>query len=144
MANNKYYGMYRAIVADVVDPEERGRIRVVCPSVTGEYKSNWCVPCFFGAKDNAGDFYLPPIGETIWIGFEEGDKDKPIYFGNWWSPKKSPITDYSLATSTRVIEFNGCKITMKQNEAKIIVGESSITLTPTTVTIKSGDKIYLN
>lgn len=78
---NRYYGKYRAIVKETCDPEKRGRIRVDCPSVYGEGNiSKWCLPCF-----TMGIFAIPPIGSTVWIEFEEGDKNNPIWNGVFYT-----------------------------------------------------------
>ena len=132
---NKYFGKYRAIVVEINDPEKRGRIKVKCPSVLGESRSNWCEPCVPVAYDNGGDFCLPKVGETAWIEFEAGDINKPIYVGNWWSKEKSPSSEYDA--TKRIIEFNGSLVTMKQDEMILKVGSSTITLTPTNIKVVS-------
>ncbi len=117
MANPVYYGKYRAIVVDIKDPEKRGRIKVKCPKVLGEYKSSWCEPCIPVAYDRGGDFCLPKVGETVWIEFEEGEVDKPIYVGSWWSTQKTLIPEdyYVNSPIMRTIEFDGGKIEIKSN-----------------------------
>lgn len=77
----KYYGKYRAVVKDTVDPEKRGRIRVECPAVYGQGNiSKWCLPCF-----QAGVFSIPPKNSLVWIEFEEGDKNNPIWVGVFYT-----------------------------------------------------------
>ena len=39
------FGKYRAIVSNVSDPEKRGRIKVSCPKIYGDFESPWCLPC---------------------------------------------------------------------------------------------------
>ncbi len=109
-----YYGKYRAKVVDLKDPEKRGRLRVECPSVLGEAKSNWCEPCISIAYDGGGDFCLPPLNETVWIEFEEGNQNKPIWVGSWWSKEKTPIENYDEADKERIVEYQGVKISMKE------------------------------
>lgn len=132
----KFYGKYRAKVVDVNDPEKRGRIRVQCPYVLGESKSPWCEPCIPVAYDLGGDFYVPPIGDTVWVEFESGDSSKPIWVGGWWSTEKSPLKDYSKVGKVRVIEFDGCKIEMEKDLITITNGSAVIKM--------DRDKIYLN
>ena len=114
---NKYFGKYRAIVVEINDPEKRGRIKVKCPSVLGESRSNWCEPCVPIAYDNGGDFCLPKINETAWIEFEAGDVNKPIYVGNWWSKEKTPSTDYN--PNIRIISHDGSSIEISASGIKI-------------------------
>ena len=101
----KKYGKYRAIVKDVNDPERRGRIRVQCPKILGEYLSAWCEPCIPYATDYAGDFYVPPIGEAVWVEFEEGDIDKPIWNGGWYKRNSTPLLPQSSPDEYRYIIF---------------------------------------
>lgn len=136
MASNKYFGKYRAVVTDVNDPERRGRIRVQCPAVLQEAKSPWCEVCSPVAYDGGGDFCLPKIGETVWVEFEEGSPNKPIWVGGWWSINNTPVHEYSSATNIRVIEFDGSRIELKQGEIVISAGGATLAL-------RNGN-IYLN
>ena len=117
MAASQFYGKYRAKVVDVKDPEQRGRIRVLCPKVLGEAKSSWCEPCIPVAYDFGGDFAIPKVGEFVWVEFEEGNPNKPIYTGGLWSHKKSPSSSYDV--NTRLITWGNCKIQMSENSVKI-------------------------
>lgn len=113
----QYFGKYRAQVVDVDDPEKRGRIRVKCPKVLGEDKSNWCQPCTPYAIDTAGDFVLPKVDEFVWVEFEEGDVQKPLWVGCLWSKEKSPVdpgTYSDEAPKYRQFEFEDIKITFKK------------------------------
>lgn len=133
---SQYFGKYRAIVVDVQDPEHRGRIKVNCPKVYGEAKSPWCQPCLSYAIDSAGDFVLPKLNDFVWVEFEEGDVRYPIYTGGLWSKDKSPVQNYTEASTTRQIEFSGCKILMKSSELNITNGSSTIRM--------SGNSVYVN
>lgn len=134
---NSYYGKYRARVVDVSDPENRGRIRVQCPAVTGESKSTWCEPCVPVAYDGGGDFYVPKVGDTVWVEFEEGKASKPIWVGGWWSSGKTSSADCS--PDTRVIEFDGCKIEMNKSFFRVTVGDSVFEVGPESSKMSSGN-----
>lgn len=90
MSNPKFYGKYRAIVVNNKDPENMARVKVMCPSVLGDYESAWCLPCLPIAFDDGGLYYVPSVEEVVWVEFEEGDPSKPIYTGSWWIPNRSP------------------------------------------------------
>jgi len=109
---SKWYGKYRAKVVDIVDPEKRGRIRVECPKVLGASKSSWCEPCVPVAYESGGDFCLPKLNDAVWVEFEDGDANKPIYVGGWWSKEKTPVTDYTTSGKVRIIEYGGAKISI--------------------------------
>lgn len=84
MSNNTFYGKYRGIVTDINDPLMIGRIRAKVPDVMGDDESGWAMPCApFGGK-SMGFFALPVTGAGVWMEFEHGDPDYPIWSGCWW------------------------------------------------------------
>lgn len=136
MAETKWLGKYRAIVMDNNDPERRGRIRVQCPTVLGNYLSSWCEPCIPYATDYAGDYYVPPVNEAIWVEFEEGDVDKPIWNGGWYKIDSSPLKQGSNPEDYRYITFKNSVIRMGDKEFifELRDGDSSYTVTIDTST----------
>ena len=84
MSEKKYYGKYRATVFDNIDPKQMGRISVSCPSMLGDTPSSWAMPCFPVAGPQAGTWWLPDIGAGVWVEFEQGDVDFPIWTGCWF------------------------------------------------------------
>ena len=69
-------GLYRAVVKNVTDPEGRGRIKVACAQLWGNDTTDWVWPC---APANSAA--LPAIGDQVWLGFEAGDEDHPVWLG---------------------------------------------------------------
>ncbi len=91
--NNTFYGKYRGIVTDNKDPLMIGRVCAKVPDVLGDLESGWAMPCApFGGKA-AGFFALPATGAGVWIEFEQGDPDYPIWSGCWWgsAAEMSPV-----------------------------------------------------
>jgi hypothetical protein len=43
-SDTKFYGVYRAIVADAADPEKLGRVSLIVPQVLGQSVTNWAWP----------------------------------------------------------------------------------------------------
>ena len=70
-------GKHRGIVRDNSDPLALGRIQAAVPDVTGDASAGWAMPCF----PVAGMFMVPSIGANVWIEFEGGDVDHPIWCG---------------------------------------------------------------
>lgn len=66
----------RAIVADTRDPADRGRIRVMIPSMTGAAKGEWVWPVV-----SAGYIVTPDVGDQVWVVFENGDRESPVWLG---------------------------------------------------------------
>ena len=80
----KYYGKYRGMVINNVDPMQKGRIQVQVSDVLGLGISSWAMPCVPMAGAQAGVYVVPPIGSGVWVEFEAGDPDYPIWSGGFW------------------------------------------------------------
>ena len=80
----RYYGKYRGLVLDNIDPLQIGRILAQVPDLLGETPSTWAMPCVPAAGIQAGCFIVPPIGSQVWMEFEQGDPDYPIWSGGFW------------------------------------------------------------
>jgi uncharacterized protein involved in type VI secretion and phage assembly len=88
MDENGFFGKYRGIVSNNQDPLQRGRIRAYVPDVFGDQESGWAQPCMPFAGDKMGFFAVPPVQAPVWIEFEGGDPDYPIWVGCRWEDAK--------------------------------------------------------
>jgi uncharacterized protein involved in type VI secretion and phage assembly len=87
----KHFGKYRATVLDNTDPEQLGRIRVEVPDVLGNTPSGWAMPCVPLAGAQSGTYLVPQVGSAVWVEFEGGDPDRPVWTGCFWpSPGQVP------------------------------------------------------
>ena len=85
--HKKYIGKYRATVIQNIDPEQRGRLQLMIPAVLGLIPSTWAEPCVPLAGPTGppmGVYMVPPIGAGVWVEFEQGDPDKPVWVGCRW------------------------------------------------------------
>jgi uncharacterized protein involved in type VI secretion and phage assembly len=80
----KFYGKYRGTVVNNLDPMQLGRILVMVPDVFGLSISSWAMPCVPIAGKQQGMFVLPQVGSGVWIEFEQGEPDYPIWVGGFW------------------------------------------------------------
>jgi uncharacterized protein involved in type VI secretion and phage assembly len=80
----KYYGVYRATVVDNLDPLQIGRIMALVPDVSNLAPCTWALPCVPFAGKQMGSFMVPQIGSGVWIQYEGGDPDHPVWTGGWW------------------------------------------------------------
>jgi len=79
-----FYGKYRGKVTDNRDPLQIGRVRALVPDVLGDQETGWAMPCFPFAGSGMGSFGLPKIDAGVWIEFEHGNPDFPIWSGCWF------------------------------------------------------------
>jgi uncharacterized protein involved in type VI secretion and phage assembly len=80
----KFYGVYRGTVVINVDPLQIGRIQATVPDVSGLTPTTWAMPCIPVAGKQMGTFFVPQIGAGVWVQFEAGDPDRPVWTGGWW------------------------------------------------------------
>jgi hypothetical protein len=85
-----YLGKYQGVVVNHIDPMLQGRIQVSVPDVTIP-PSTWAMPCFPVAGIQAGAYMIPIVGTGVWVEFEQGDANRPIWTGCWYgSPAEVP------------------------------------------------------
>lgn len=90
----QFWGKYRGTVINNVDPELRGRLQINIPDVLNVVPSTWAEPCTPLAGPTGpgmGVYMVPPIGAGVWVEFERGDPNYPIWVGcRWGSPSDIP------------------------------------------------------
>lgn len=80
----RYYGKYRGLVLNNIDPLQKGRLLVQVPDVLGLSTSSWAMPCVPLAGPQMGTYVVPIIGSGVWVEFEGGNPDYPIWTGGFW------------------------------------------------------------
>jgi uncharacterized protein involved in type VI secretion and phage assembly len=80
----KYYGIYRGTVTNNIDPLQIGRILAIVPDAAGLVPTTWAMPAVPIAGKAMGTYFVPQIGAGVWIQFEAGDPDRPVWTGGWW------------------------------------------------------------
>ena len=79
-----YPGIYRGTVAMNTDPEVRGRLLLTAVDVAGFVPTTWAEPCtpLSGPPGpGMGVYAVPPVGAGVWLMFEHGDVNKPVWLG---------------------------------------------------------------
>ena len=80
----RYLGKYRGTVVNNTDPMRMGRLQAQVPDVLGDTPSSWAMPCLPVAGPQMGQYVVPPVGAGVWIEFEQGDQNYPIWTGCWY------------------------------------------------------------
>jgi len=98
---NQFYGKYRGFVVDNQDPEKRGRLKLRIPTVLGEQDTGWALPCLpFGGLADQGLFMVPEVDAQVWVEFEEGNLDHPIWVGVFWQQESDTPSEAALDEPT--------------------------------------------
>ncbi len=80
MSDQKYFGKYRGMVINNIDPMQMGRLMVQVPDIS-IIPSTWAMPCFPVTGKQMGLWVLPVIGSGVWVEFEQGNTDYPVWVG---------------------------------------------------------------
>lgn len=89
----------------------KGRVRVKAVDVYGENESGWALPASPYTGNGVGLFLIPPTGASVWVEFEHGDPDYPIWAGGFWADGEVPASPgvaemKVLKTDTATITLN--------------------------------------
>lgn len=121
----QFLGKYRGKVENNVDPFQQGRLQVSVPAVFGEGQSSWAMPCVPFAGPGVGFFALPPTGANVWVEFEGGNPDYPIWAGCFWDTGEAPAVP--AVAEMKVIKTDVGSITLND-----LPGAGGITIETTT------------
>jgi uncharacterized protein involved in type VI secretion and phage assembly len=153
-----FYGKFRGIVTDNEDPSKLGRVRAKVQDIFGENESGWAMPAVPYAGKNVGMFFIPPKDAFVWIEFEHGDPEYPIWTGCFWAQGEVPaspavpdtkmlktdiatitINDSASSGSITIETNKGMKIVMDTSSIEITNGQgASVKLSGNQVSINSG------
>jgi uncharacterized protein involved in type VI secretion and phage assembly len=148
--DTRFWGKYRGTVDDVndnaFDGKTLGRIVAMVPDVYGDtVKSPWAWPCVPFAGKNHGLVLLPEKGDKVWIEFEMGNPEHPIWTGCWWGDGDFPTSDAGEKKRT-LITSQGHKMILDEDAPSITIthsGGAEITITDNDLTIKQGGSIVV-
>jgi uncharacterized protein involved in type VI secretion and phage assembly len=97
MSDAPLFGKYRGTVINNVDPLQIGRIQAMVPDLAGFVPGTWAMPCLPMAGINTGVFTTPMVGSGVWIEFERGNPDYPVWVGGYWgSAAEVPVLAHAV------------------------------------------------
>ena len=151
----QFFGKYAGTVDQNLDPNGKGRLLVKVPAVFGD-GIVWATPCVPYAAANVGFFAMPPVGAAIWVEFEAGDPESPIWSGCFWKDDNTaPVSFSPLADKKKVFKTDSCTLTLDDSPnggiaiefgiLKIDIKTQAIEITNGQATIKlEGPKVSIN
>jgi hypothetical protein len=163
MSDQKFFGKFRGTVINNVDPLQEGRLMVEVPDVLSLAPSSWAVPCVPLAGPTGppmGVYLVPPIGAGVWIEFEKGDPDYPIWVGCRWGSAAcvptlalaglpvSPNIVLQTAGQTAVVISDvpamGVMLKSAAGTSMILVNDIGITIQTTGLLTLTGTTVAIN
>ena len=108
----QFFGKYRGRVEKNVDPERLGRLQVSVPTVLQDVSTGWALPCVPYAGPGVGLFAIPPVGANVWVEFEGGNVESPIWSGCFWAGGEEVPAD-PATPEVKVFKTEGLSMTMK-------------------------------
>lgn len=117
----RLYGVYPAVVREVNDPQNKGRIRVACSAIASDYVSDWIPVVQADAGSGYGAYFIPESEDQVIIAFLNGSPRSPIVLGSIYSASKPPLMARSDSSVPRYFATPaGHQIVMEDKTGKRI------------------------
>lgn len=169
-----FYGVYAALVTDIVDPDGQGRVKVKLPwspDSDGSAYDAWARLATMMAGNDRGSWFIPDVNDEVLVAFEAGDPRRPYVVGGLWNGQDAPpesmdsggennikklrtrngvqITfDDSSGQETLILETpGGQKITLKDGPGTVEAVDSngnSVTMESSGITVTASAKVTIN
>lgn len=170
----RFYGAYTALVIDIVDPDNQGRVKIKLPwspDSDGSAYEVWARLATFMAGNHRGSWFIPDVDDEVLIAFEAGDPRRPYVIGALWNGQDAPpetmdgggennvktlrsrngvkisLDDTSGQESLRLETPGGQTITLKDGPGSIELIDSngnSVKLESSGITVTSSAKVTIN
>ncbi len=105
--DQRYYGVAEAIVAEVNDPEQEGRVKVRFPWFDDRTVSDWCRVANLYAGNGYGSFFVPELEDEVLVAFVHGDMRLPIVLGGLYNGQDKPSTHRADDRDEKLIRTRG-------------------------------------
>nr|WP_246280361.1 VgrG-related protein [Cellulomonas humilata] len=95
-------GVLSAVVTDIKDPQNLGRVKVKLPVHSDQYESGWARTLAPGAGAGRGTALLPEVGDEVLVAFGNGEMGHPFVLGGLYNGKDTPEPDQVNANDGKV------------------------------------------
>lgn len=133
----RYFGVYPAIVTDIVDPSQLGRIQVSLPWL-GDLGGNvraWATLLTPYAEDGQGFEMLPSVDTQVVVAFEAGELRRPYIIGAAWNGKERPPEEPLAANNKRLI---------KTRSGSLLEFDDTAGAAKVTLSMQSGHRVVMD
>lgn len=133
----RWFGLYPAVVADLVDPDGKGRIKVKFPMFgqAGDSVTAWATLLSPHADRDQGFEVLPEVDSQVVVGFEAGDPTRPYIVGACWNGSRALPEAAQSANNKR---------SWKSRAGSLIQFDDTDGAAKVTVSMQSGHKLVLD
>lgn len=133
----RWFGLYPALVVDLVDPDGKGRIKVKFPSfgAAGESVTAWATLITPYADADQGLEILPEVDSQVVVAFEAGDPMRPYIVGACWNGQASLPETAQAANNLR---------TLKTRSGSLLQFDDTEGAAKVTLSMASGHKLVLD
>ena len=120
----RWYGVYPALVEDIKDPDNQGRIKITLPWVKdteGAQYEAWARQATLMAGNNRGSWFVPDKNDEVLVAFENGDPRHPFILGMLWNGRDQPPEQMAgdKKNNKKVLRSrNGVKITLDDQDGQ--------------------------
>lgn len=133
----RYFGVFPAIVTDIVDPENIGRIQLKFPwlGADGDAVRAWATLLTPYADDDQGFFVLPAVDTQVVVAFEAGDLRRPYIVGSCWNGREALPETPAAPNNKRLI---------KTRAGSLLEFDDTDGAAKVTLSMQSGHKVVLD
>ena len=134
---SRYFGVFPAIVTDIVDPDRLGRIQIKFPWLgsDGDSVRSWATLLSPYADDDQGFEVLPAVDTQVVVAFEAGDLRRPYIIGSAWNGRESMPETPEAPNNKRLI---------KTRAGSLLEFDDTDGAAKVTLSMKSGHKLVLD
>jgi len=120
----RWYGVAPALVIDIKDPDNQGRVKVTLPwsiDAKGARYEGWARLATALAGNNRGTWLIPDVDDEVLVAFEQGDPRRPYVLGGLWNGRDAApeSMDGSGRNFKKVLRSrNGVRVTLDDQDGQ--------------------------